>query len=74
MKCKYNDGWCPYNSYGDCRLPKCVEEKLTAEDLRQIDGYLQEVRQKYLKPYKERECKNIERLCQVLENIINRLS
>ena len=73
-KCKYQDGWCGFNFYGFCRLSKCVEERLTIEDLQQIDGYLQEVRQKYLKPYREKECLKVEALCRKIEAIIYKVS
>lgn len=68
--CKSED--CGYYVNGECRLPQCPErEPLSVKDLMRIDGYLQEARQKYLKPYRERDCKRIEALCQKIEAIIN---
>lgn len=54
-------------------IGQLVDESIVIsyDDLGAIRDRLLEVREKYLRPYREKDAKQIERLCRKLESIIN---
>lgn len=54
-------------------IGQLVDESIviTYDDLQAIRDRLLEVREKYMRPYREKDAKQIERLCRKLEAIIN---